>query len=105
MLFMYFYQVALYTTTFSPSPPTQNGASSPPAPFRPATIFCSHVEAEIDHVAVLDHIVLALGPQQTLFLGGVHASAVFQEALDFEPGGKENPLQCPGLYGLARAGQ
>ena len=36
---------------------------------------CLHVEAEIDHVAVLDHIVLALGPQQTLFLGGGHAAA------------------------------
>ena len=72
---MYFYQVALYTITFSPSPPTQNGASSPPAPFRLATIFCSHVEAEVDHVAVLDHVLLALGPQQALLLGGGHTAA------------------------------
>lgn len=35
----------------------------------------SYVEAEIDHVAVLDHILLALGPQQPLLLGGGHAAA------------------------------
>ena len=34
-----------------------------------------HVEAEVDHVAVLDHILLALGAQQAFFLGGGHAAA------------------------------
>ena len=36
----------------------------------------SDIEAEIDHVAVLDDIVLALAAEQSLFPGGGHAAAL-----------------------------
>ena len=39
------------------------------------SLFSLHVEAEIDHVAVLDHVVLALAAQKALLLGGGHAAA------------------------------
>ena len=35
----------------------------------------SDIEAEVDHVAVLHHIVLALAAQQPLLLGGGHGAA------------------------------
>lgn len=45
---------------------------------------CLHVEAEIDHVAVLDHIVLALGAQQALFLGRSHAAAAGHHLVEID---------------------
>ena len=46
----------------------KDGAELPPAPSPDGFL---HVEAEVDHVAVLDHILLALAAELALLLGGV----------------------------------
>ena len=52
----------------------------------------SDVEPEVDHVAVLDHILLALAAQQALFLGGVDAAAADHVVVGDDLGPDEAPL-------------
>ena len=53
-----------------------------------------HVEAEVDHVAVLDHILLALAAEQALLLGGGHAlPQAIMSSIGDDLGADEAPLE------------